>query len=146
VRLYLSNQAQLFRRNQSTLRSRTTHILEIGSACVPLYYRLKPARFHQSTTPIMPKRKAKDLGDEGSADRPRRSSRRVSTVANANGQEEEVIARDVGTIYILEREFQPSNCLMKYFMRLLYGSGGSPFTRRKRYFGSSMNQFVRASL
>jgi hypothetical protein len=67
---------------------------------VPLYYRLKRARFHESTTPIMPKRNAKDLGDEGSADRPRRSSRRVLTVAKANGQEEEVVARDVGTICI----------------------------------------------
>jgi hypothetical protein len=45
----------------------------------------------------MAKRKARDLGDEGSADHPRRSSRRVSTVAKTGG-EEVVNARDVSGI------------------------------------------------
>ena len=61
----------------------------------------------------MAKRKARDLGDEGSADRPRRSSRRVSTVAKTSDQEEGDV-RDVGAICILERRPRPSNSLYKY--------------------------------
>lgn len=49
----------------------------------------------------MAKRKARDLGDEGAADHPRRSSRRVSTVAKAGG-EEVVEAQDVGAICTCE--------------------------------------------
>jgi hypothetical protein len=56
---------------------------------------------------IMVKRKVKDdLGDEGSTDRARRSSRRVSTVAKPNGKEVEP-SQEVSAIYTLECRLQP---------------------------------------
>jgi hypothetical protein len=58
---------------------------------------LQVALYPAASCCAMAKRKARVLGDEGSADHPRRSSRRVSTVAKTGG-EEVVDARDVSDI------------------------------------------------
>lgn len=71
----------------------------------------------------MVKRMAKDLGDEGSADRPRRSSRRIASVSKANDIEEEVI-QEVRAIHVWDTDsILSTSIIQKYLvLRLLYSS------------------------